>query len=1457
FHIAQHVIPANQLVPQYKLIRRCNNYAMLQSIPCSPECKIVGLILLDHCLSHALTSTADVPAVDTLHLPVETLENPFVVPANIHTIEAFMNRVGYQGVVDKKKEVLQYPRFIKLIVAYLMKKSPNIPKRLEEDYHSIKDDVPLIREMNDFKEYEMVFMKVDVLMNQLQPVVSTQGTHRITPSAHRSPTISSSPLKIVEKDDDDSKDRIEPESHKDNPKVVVDDDDKEREQKDDEMGRALRRMCMHQGSMIQDIETNLKPCIVNTIIEDRDAFRSEVPAFISKEFKAHALAIIEELFKNHVQYNVIHVHPTITTSTETESSANLQYQLYLKMKRDLQDRADDIALVKRSKTSKRSKSARDSLSKHSRKDSTTYVSKQQSQHQEWDAWEEENVVDENEVISEDVTPELIAEFQNIDKRVPTIFDHARIKATLRDSLSNLSRNAEDMEIPEKKYILLLYKIHTEEFPKPDLEEKLNRWVRKEFKTFIEDARLSIQHWKDSWHKKVNLTARTLTFLGIEEHAPYTIVDEPQMGLIYLNNKDEKRVMYLEEIAKFYDATLEKVLNEVPETGHQCLQVETVRYAQWQSRFMRYIDTRPNCKELKQCIYDGPYVMTKILVPGKPTTATEEAVPAHTITKTYKNTTPKKHAYFDAEAEAIQFILTGIGDDIYSTINACTTTKEIWTAIERLDKESIELYYSRFYKMMNEMVRNKLEVATMQLQKNLALVAKYIKNIYSKPTNNNFKTSSNTRNKNIDTTLRYGNDINTRQFMNQRTMTVVEAREIVGNQAEKGVPLSAEQGDWLDDTDEEPDEQELEAHYLFIAKIQEVLIVESGPTFDTKPLEKVDSNTTPDSSDVCINDFEDDQEDERSNDIHDRCKSALHNQDIELEKYKKYKDCQIEKEELERKLQASVDRLAQQKLQTVEALKLQAYETFEYKEKNTDAFGAGALEVFTRHWVYFREEYSRSDKSFFLFSVFYKALYPIVGVRVLGYYGNDDLLIEVVLDVNCENVEDRLIGHSSEKKRELGGIDVVKDCQSYALSIRYQQSTTQVGLPALHDTNAYGRVDGLDTHLLVVIGEVNKALVRMKSLLMLFGITTILIDVNASQSKLVLLENFNENYSKPGEFELKRMRIEQYIQIIDYALWEVIETGATMPKTQMVEGVMKVMLITTAEEKALRRLEVKASKLLEAIEKRFGGNEATKKTQRNLLKQQYENFTALSSEMLDQTFDRLQKLWNTHAVVWRNKSDLDTMSMDDLYNNLKVYEPEVKGISSSSSSTHNMAFEGSLLLKAMRLLVLIVPKTKWNVTTTTIGDIFAKGVKLQEIKTTRRKAQERVLEKYNAVPPPYTENFMPPTPDLSFIGLDEFVNKPVVENGKSDKEVSEIVRKNDDVPIVEEWVSNSEEENVSQSKTEKKIVKLSIAKIEFVKPKQQEKTARKIVKQVKKHKQNTHSPRGNQRKYDVSMTRKQF
>ncbi|GJR74896.1 hypothetical protein Tco_0087261 [Tanacetum coccineum] len=99
----------------------------------------------------------------------------------------------------------------------------------------------------------------------------------------------------------------------------------------------------------------------------------------------------------------------------------------------------------------------------------------------------------------------------------------------------------------------------------------------------------------------------------------------------------------------------------------------------------------------------------------------------------------------------------------------------------------------------------------------------------------------------------------------------------------------------------------------------------------------------------------------------------------------------------------------------------------------------------------------------------------------------------------------------------------------------------------------------------------------------------------------------------------------------------------------------------------------AKTLFAAIQTRLCGNEATKKTQKTLLKQMYENFSAPSIESFDSIFNRLQKIWNIHIVVWRNKPNLDTMSFDDLYNNFKIVEQEVKRTASSRSSSQNVAF----------------------------------------------------------------------------------------------------------------------------------------------------------------------------------------
>nr|GEV94030.1 retrovirus-related Pol polyprotein from transposon TNT 1-94 [Tanacetum cinerariifolium] len=117
-----------------------------------------------------------------------------------------------------------------------------------------------------------------------------------------------------------------------------------------------------------------------------------------------------------------------------------------------------------------------------------------------------------------------------------------------------------------------------------------------------------------------------------------------------------------------------------------------------------------------------------------------------------------------------------------------------------------------------------------MQKNLALIAKYFKKIY-KPTNNNLRTSSNTREKNVDTS----------ETKRAKDYTYHKEKMLLCKQVEKYVSLQAEQTDWLEDTLKEVNKQELEAHYIYMEKIQEVHITNSRPSFDAEPLEKVHSD----------------------------------------------------------------------------------------------------------------------------------------------------------------------------------------------------------------------------------------------------------------------------------------------------------------------------------------------------------------------------------------------------------------------------------------------------------------------------------------------------------------------------------------------------------------------------------------------------------------------------------------
>nr|GEW78730.1 hypothetical protein [Tanacetum cinerariifolium] len=99
--------------------------------------------------------------------------------------------------------------------------------------------------------------------------------------------------------------------------------------------------------------------------------------------------------------------------------------------------------------------------------------------------------------------------------------------------------------------------------------------------------------------------------------------------------------------------------------------------------------------------------------------------------------------------------------------------------------------------------------------------------------------------------------------------------------------------------------------------------------------------------------------------------------------------------------------------------------------------------------------------------------------------------------------------------------------------------------------------------------------------------------------------------------------------------------------------------------------------------------------------------------------------------------------------------------------------------------------------------------------------------YNVVPPPYTGNFMSLKLDLSLYGLEEFVNEPIVSEPTFKKPIVEtgadkpkVVRKNFGLPLIEDWISYSEDEAESMSKIEKKTIKHSFAKITFVRSKEQ-------------------------------------
>ncbi|GJS55017.1 hypothetical protein Tco_0628379 [Tanacetum coccineum] len=214
--------------------------------------------------------------------------------------------------------------------------------------------------------------------------------------------------------------------------------------------------------------------------------------------------------------------------------------------------------------------------------------------------------------------------------------------------------------------------------------------------------------------------------------------------------------------------------------------------------------------------------------------------------------------------------------------------------------------------------------------------------------------------------------------------------------------------------------------------------------------------------------------------------------------------------------------------------------------------------------------------------------------------------------------------------------------------------------------------------------------------------------------------------KKGEYDIWAMKMEHYLGHTDYPIWEVIQKGnGPVQVSTDTNGQIRVLPPKTAEEILARERERKARTTLlmsipedhlakfhkmtdakemwEAIKSRFGGNDESKKMQKYILKQQFESFSVSNSEGLHKGYDRFQSLlsqleihgagvstkdanqkflrslpasWSQVSLIMRTKPRVDTLSFDDIYNNIRVFEYDVKGSTASSSSTQDVAFVSS-------------------------------------------------------------------------------------------------------------------------------------------------------------------------------------
>nr|GEV45543.1 retrovirus-related Pol polyprotein from transposon TNT 1-94 [Tanacetum cinerariifolium] len=229
------------------------------------------------------------------------------------------------------------------------------------------------------------------------------------------------------------------------------------------------------------------------------------------------------------------------------------------------------------------------------------------------------------------------------------------------------------------------------------------------------------------------------------------------------------------------------------------------YVQWKSRIKRYIDTKPNHELIHYCLKNPPYKFTWAdkVVPvseGSPETTTERYM------ETYNNVSQDIRNQLNAEAEAAQIILTGIDNDIYSIIDACPNAYD-------------------------EMSKDK------EIDKLMSLISLSFKKIY-KPTNNNLQTSSNISRANQDNSPKINRGTG---YDNQRIGNVAEARETLGTMVVQKSGIQCYNRKEFGHVARECHKPKRENDAAYHREKMLLYAVDSGPIFDTEPVQKVPNN----------------------------------------------------------------------------------------------------------------------------------------------------------------------------------------------------------------------------------------------------------------------------------------------------------------------------------------------------------------------------------------------------------------------------------------------------------------------------------------------------------------------------------------------------------------------------------------------------------------------------------------